>query len=273
MSKMRNSLLLILAWCVGLLLGFLWSDKPVLPEPQLIALAKTEEEIAPKPPPKESTIRVSIERIPDPVSEPPVRRRPKVISRAYRVDSSLVRSGMALVGDKGEHLGSFPSITANYRVNLGFETYVKSLQNLGARFFIRDRIERKLVGEIDFQTLYLSPIRHLKGLSPRSRIISGELAVNKYIELANVMFGQGDYQMILLLPLQIDAALIGGMEKALSQSGYDVRNFISLEARYEKDSRGLWLIVVSGTYRTLKSIPFRIRFNLDNLLQRQDNEI
>jgi len=245
----------------------------VLPEPQLMVMVKPEAEDAQSPPPKESTIRVSLERIPDPVSKPPARSRPKVISRVYRVDNSLVRSGMALVGDKGEHLGSFPSITANYRVNLGFETYVKSLKSLGARFFIRDRIERKLVGEVDFQTLYLSPIRHLKGLSPRSRIISSELAVNKYIELANVMFGQSDYQMILLLPLQIDAALIGGMEKALRQSGYDVRNFISLEARYEKDSRGLRLIVVSGTYRTLESIPFRIRFNLDNLFQRRGNEI
>ena len=270
---MRNNLLLILAWCAGLLLGFLRSDKPGVSELQLMALVKAEEEIAPKSPPKESTVKVSIERIPDPVSEPPVRRRPEVISRVYRVDQSLVRSGMVLVGEKGEHLGSFPSITANYRVNLGFETYVKSLQSLGARFFIRDRIERKLVGEVDFQTLYLNPIRHLKGLSPRSRIISGELAVNKYIELANVMFGHGDYQMILLLPLQIDAALIGGMEEALSQSGYDVRNFVSLEARYEKDSGGLWLVVVSGTYRTHESIPFRIRFNLDNLLQRHGNEI
>ena len=245
----------------------------MLPGSPMLVQVKPEEEISPEPPPKESTVRVSLERIPDPVNNPPVRRRPKVISKVYRVDNSLVRSGMALVGDKGENLGLFPSITANYRVTLGFESYVKSLQNLGARFFIRDRIERKLVGEVDFQTLYLSPIRHLKGLSPRSRIISGELGVDKYIELANVMFGQGDYQMILLLPLQIDAALIGGMEKALRQSGYDVRNFISLEARYEKDSRGLWLIVLSGTYRTFESIPFRIRFNLDNLFQRRGNEI
>ena len=245
----------------------------MLSELQLMTPIKAEEEIAPKPPPKESTVKVSIERIPDPVSEPPVRRRPEVISRVYRVDQSLVRSGMVLVGEKGEHLGSFPSITANYRVNLGFDAYVKSLQSLGARFFIRDRIERKLVGEVDFQTLYLNPIRHLKGLSPRSRIISGELAVNKYIELANVMFGQGDYQMILLLPLQIDAALIGGMEKALRQSGYDVRDFISLEARYEKNSSGLWLVVVKGTQKKLECIPFRVRFNLDHLRQRQEHEI
>ena len=273
MNKQVNSFLLILAWCVGLVLGFLWGERPLFPDPPVLALAKQEREPVPQPPPKELPVKVSIERSPDPISKPSLKKkRPKVISRNYRVDKSLVKSGMALVGEKGEHLGSFPAITANYRVNLGFESYVKSLQSLGARFFIRDRIGKKLVGEVDFHTLYLSPIRHLNGLSPRSRIISNELAANQYIELANVMFGKGDYQMILLLPLQIDAALIAGMEKALRQSGYDVRNFISLQARYEKDSRGLWLVVVKGTHRTLDRIPLRVRFNLDNLHQRRGHE-
>jgi len=273
MNKQINSLLLILAFYVGLLLGFLWGERPFFTDPPALAPVKLEKELRPKPPPKELTVKVSIEKSPDPIRKPsPRKRRPKVISKVYRVDNSLVRSGMALVGQKGEHLGSFPAITANYRVNLGFQSYVRSLQGLGARFFIRDRRRRKLVGEVDFHTLYLSPIRHLNGLSPRSRIISNELAANQYIELANVMFGKGDYQMILLLPLQIDAALIAGMEKALRQSGYDVRNFISLQARYEKNSRGLWLVVVKGTHRTFDRIPFRVRFNLDHLHQSQGHE-
>ena len=273
MNKQINSLLLILAFYVGLLLGFLWGERPFFTDLPALAPVKLEKELRPKPPPKELTVKVSIEKNPDPIRKPsPRKRRPKVISKVYRVDNSLVRSGMALVGQKGEHLGSFPAITANYRVNLGFQSYVRSLQGLGARFFIRDRIGKKLVGEVDFHTLYLSPIRHLNGLSPRSRIISSELAANQYIELANVMFGKGDYQMILLLPLQIDAALIAGMEKALRKSGYDVRDFISLQARYEKDSRGLWLVVVKGTHRTLDRIPLRVRFNLDHLHQRQGHE-
>jgi hypothetical protein len=273
MNRQINSLLLILAFYVGLLLGFLRSERPLFPDPPALAPVKLEKELRPKPPPKELTVKVSIERSPDPIRKPSLeKKRPKVIAKVYRVDNSLVRSGMALVGQKGEHLGSFPAITANYRVNLGFESYVKSLQSLGARFFIRDRWRKKLVGEVDFHTLYLSPIRHLNGLSPRSRIISSELAANQYIELANVMFGKGDYQMILLLPLQIDAALTAGMEKALRQAGYDVRNFISLQARYENDSRGLWLVVVKGTHRTLDRIPLRVRFNLDHLHQRQGHE-
>ena len=273
MNKQVNSFLLILAWCVGLLLGFLWGERPFFTDPPVLAPVKLEKELSPRPPPKEMAVKVSVERIPDPIRKPSLKkRRPKVISKVYRVDNSLVRSGMALVGQKGEHLGSFPTITANYRVNLGFQAYVNSLRGLGGRFFIRDRRRRKLVGEVDFQTLYLSPINHLDGLSPRSRIISSESAASQYIELANVMFGKGQYQMILLLPLQIDAALIAGMEKALRKSGYDVRDFISLQARYEKDSRGLWLVVVKGTHRTFDRIPFRVRFNLDHLHQSQGHE-
>ena len=272
---MRNSLLVAVAWCAGLLLGFLWSDRPEPPEPPLLVLAKLEKELVPEPAPKERTVRVSIERSPEPAIGKPSakKKKPEVISRVYRVDKSLVRSGMALVGEKGEHLGSFPAITANYRIHLGFESYVKSLQSLGARFFIRDRIGKKLVGEVDFQTLYLNPIRQLRGLSPRSRVISGEMEANKYIELANAMFGKGDYQMILLVPLDIDAALIAGMEKALKKSGYDVRDFVSLQARYEKDSHGLWLVVLRGTHERLHRVPFQVRFNLNHLHQRHGNEI
>jgi len=270
---MSNSFLMILACFAGLLLGFLWSERSVLPEPESLALEKQEEELVPQPPPERVSVKVTIERSPEPISKVSSKKKPTVISRVYRVDNSMVQSGMALVGEKGEHLGSFPAITANYRVNLGFQAYVQSLRSLGARFFIRDRRRRKLVGEVDFQTLYLSPIRDLDGLSPRSRIISGESAANQYIELANVMFGKGHYQMILLLPLDIDAALIAGMEKALRKSGYDVKDFISLQARYEKNSRGLWLVVVKGTHRTFDRIPFRVRFNLDHLRRRQGHEI
>jgi hypothetical protein len=270
---MRNSFLMTLACFVGLLLGFLWSDRPVVPEATLLSLEKQEKELVPQPPPKRVSVKVTIERTPEPISKVSQKKKPTVISKVYRVDNSMVRSGMALVGEKGEHLGSFPAITANYRVNLGFEAYVQSLRSLGARFFIRDRGRKKLVGEVDFQTLYLSPINHLDGLSPRSRIISGESAANQYIELANVMYGKGHYQMILLLPLDIDAALIAGMEKALRKSGYDVKDFISLQARYEKNSRGLWLVVVKGTHRTLNRIPFRVRFNLDHLRRRRGHEI
>ena len=245
----------------------------MFPDPELLALEKPEKEPVPQPQAKEVSVKVTVERDSENIAKVSVRKKPRVISKVYRVDSSMVQSGMALVGEKGEHLGSFPAITANYRVNLGFEAYVHSLRSLGARFFIQDLARRKLVGEVDFQTLYLSPIRHLVGLSPRSRIISAESAANQYIELANVMFGKGHYQMILLLPLDIDAALIGGMEKALRQSGYDVRDFISLEARYEKNSQGLWLVVVAGTHKTLERIPFRVRFNLDHLRQRQGHEI
>jgi hypothetical protein len=261
-----------LACFVGLMLGFLWSDRPLWPEPESLALIKQKEEPVPQPPSKTVSVKVTIEKTPERIPKVPSKKKPTVISRVYRVDKSMVRNGMALVGERGEHLGSFPTITANYRINLGFQAYVDSLQGLGARFFIRDRRKRKLVGEVDFQTLYLSPINHLDGLSPRSRIISSESAANQYIELANVMFGKGHYQMILLLPLQIDAALIAGMEKALRKSGYDVRDFISLEARYEKNSRGLWLVVVRGTHRTFDRIPFRVRFNLDHLHQGQSHE-
>ena len=216
---------------------------------------------------------MTVEKDSESITKVSARKKPTVISKVYRVDNSMVQSGVALVGKKGEHLGSFPAVTANYRINLGFPAYVQSLQSLGARFFIRDLAKRRLVGEVDFQTLYLSPIRHVGGLSPRSRIISAESAANQYIELANVMFGKGQYQMILLLPLDIDAALIAGMEKALRHSGYDVRDFLSLEARYEKNSHGLWLVVVEGTYKTLERIPFRVRFNLNHLRQRRGHEV
>ena len=68
MNKQINSLLLILAFYVGLLLGFLWSERPLFSDPPVIAPVKLEKELSPKPPPKEMTVKVSIEKSPDPVN-------------------------------------------------------------------------------------------------------------------------------------------------------------------------------------------------------------
>ena len=86
----------------------------MLPEPESLALEKQEEELAPQPPPKRVSVKVTIERTPERISKVSLKKKPTVISKIYRIDNSMVRSGMALVGEKGEHLGSFPAITANY---------------------------------------------------------------------------------------------------------------------------------------------------------------
>ncbi len=138
MKKGRDRYLVVLASAVGLLCGFLWSDRPIVPEPPVPALTKQEKEAVLPPLPKEKGVRVTLEKEPPP---PPIKapskskkRRSEVISGVYRVNPSLVRSGMAMVGEKGEHMGSFPAVTANYRAKLGFQAYVSALQGLGAKF-------------------------------------------------------------------------------------------------------------------------------------------
>ena len=86
------------------------------------------------------------------------------------------------------------------------------------------------------------------------------------------MSGRGDYQMILLLPLDIDAALIAGMEKAMRRHGYDVRDFVSLQARYERDSGSVSLVVVKGIHKTGRCVPFRVRFNLQDISRGHSHE-
>ena len=276
MKKGRDRYLVVLASAVGLLCGFLWSDRPIVPEPPVPALTKQEKEAVLPPLPKEKGVRVTLEKEPPP---PPIKapskskkRRSEVISGVYRVNPSLVRSGMAMVGEKGEHLGSFPAVTANYRAKLGFQAYVSALQGLGAKFFIRDRNRKKLVAEVDFRTLYLNPVKGLEGLSPRSRIISGESAIRQYIDLAKVIFGKGDYQMIMLLPLRLDAAFIAGTEKALKRSGYNIREFHSLQAIYKKGTRGLSLVVVKGFHKSGRRVPLNLHFNLEDLREGHTRE-
>ena len=276
MKKARDRYLVVLASAAGLLCGFLWSDRPIVPEPLVPALTKQEKEAVPPRLPKEKSVRVTLEKeLPSPPIKAPSKskkRRSRVISRIYRVNPSLVRSGMAMVGEKGEHLGSFPAVTANYRAKLGFQAYVSALQGLGAKFFIRDRNRKKLVAEVDFRTLYLNPVKGLEGLSPRSRIISGESAIRQYIDLAKVIFGKGDYQMIMLLPLRLDAAFIAGTEKALKRSGYNIREFHSLQAIYKKGTRGLSLVVVKGFHKSGRCVPLNLHFNLEDLCEGHTHE-
>ena len=85
---MRNSLAMFLACFVGLLLGFLWSDRSVVFEPTLLSLEKEKEEPVTQPPPKKVSVKVTIERTPERISKVSRKKKPTIISRVYRVDKS-----------------------------------------------------------------------------------------------------------------------------------------------------------------------------------------
>ena len=80
-------------------------------------------------------------------------------------------------------------------------------------------------------------------MSPRSRQVSQEPVLDKYISQAKDRFGPGNYSVILLVPLKIDQYLIGVIDDAVRKTGRSIKDFSSFHGVYShKNGRVfLWL--------------------------------
>lgn len=181
------------------------------------------------------------------------------------ISKNLIEQGKKMIGNKGQKIGEFPEIIAQYRNTLGFSNYVKFMKNIGGRFFIFDKRNKKLVAEIDFNSERLEAINNLNNLSPRAREITGEPEVYKYTKLAELYYGPSTYSIVLLLPLKVDYFLIAGIEHYLKQRGLTSKDFISFKGIYKTQANMLILEIISGKLKNGKTKPIYINFNLTEI--------
>ncbi|MCP4177155.1 MAG: hypothetical protein GY756_05250 [bacterium] len=103
--------------------------------------------------------------------------------------------------------GSFPPLSANYRTYVGFKKYADKMNNLGAKFFILDNSSNKLL-KIDFKKATLIPIEikklNYKFFSSKSRLITDEPALEKYVTIAKNKYHVDDPEIIMLIPKSIE---------------------------------------------------------------------
>jgi len=157
----------------------------------------------------------------------------------------------------------FPVLSAGYEAFRSFDSYARAMRELGARFVVVRG--REIVGRADLDTGQLTRPGSLAGFSPRARNYAGESSMARVESAARKRFG-GDSAIRMLVPRGLDAALFGGIARALEDLGDSPAHYSELKGRYEPAPDGsAWLRVESGTRRDGREVSLDLLFHLGQL--------
>lgn len=257
-----------IALVLGVLCGLLverWNLLPrSSPAVQIVPSASRQEKNE-GPPERETKAQVRLQ----PIKEPPKRPAPPRAPRRGEVPNpaapevaptpQLLGRGQALLTE-----GRFPGLTAHYRATLGFAGYAEDMRRLGGRLFVRDLRARQLRAEIDLPGNRLLPVdlRSLAYLSPRSRDLSEEPALQPFVRVAQETYGGGPFGVVLLVPAAVDGFVLAGIERILQQRGFTPDGFVSFEGRYQRRGQDIVLEILSGWNLAGEVVPLGIALNL-----------
>lgn len=196
--------------------------------------------------------------LPSPAPQPV---KPKAALQEVPLHSGLLDLGQRWLEDRE---GSFPGLIAHYQEGIGFTAYADHMNRLGGRFFVRQLDRRQLQAEIDLKGNRLIPVDlgSLSPMSPRSRDLSDEPDLRRFIVKAQETYGTGRYGVILLLPLSIDAVVMGGIEESLRKLGRTPEQFLTIEGRYQEQGHDLVLELLTARTRAKELFPLNLALNL-----------
>jgi hypothetical protein len=184
-------------------------------------------------------------RLPSPATtREPIAPHPSVLSEPERilqktsqalVDRDRREVGRELMGTDGKKEGEVPIITMDYRRQLGWPGYVRAMVRLGGLFLVFDKHSERIIAEADFVSNNLLDIRQdaLVGMSPRVREIHSELAIAGMMDKARQKYGPTANTLILLLPINVDFDIIGGIAQQLAGHKINARTVARVFGEYE----------------------------------------
>lgn len=202
----------------------------------------------PPPPPKAAGRPPRVETAADSIPDPPKAPVPVATVAEPEVappSSSPRELGRQLLGADGKREGTVPLISMDYRRNLGWDGYARAVQRLGGLFFIYDPAQERMLALADVAENRLLPATQegLVGLSPRLREIRGEIAVEGLMGQARARWPGRDLALVLLLPLNADFDLVGGIVQGLAARGFPPGSVARVVGGYETAGSGLRLRV------------------------------
>lgn len=214
----------------------------------LIPIAATlpERELKPEVVEKEP---IREEKLPPEPKEPP-EREPQPVEEAVADPGP---------GDAGEPdaAGRFPALVASYVGAGGLRAHLMGLGALGARTFVADMDEQKLVAEVDPSSWRLSTdFAPLSGMAlDRSRLINDDHNVAAVITEAQSRYGYGNFVFVLLMPQSVENRILRGLNHAFKRMGRPASEFISVHGSYAHNGRSVSLRVVDARDRRGHSVP------------------
>lgn len=211
--------------------------------------------------------------VPVPVSvpAPPVVGRTQTPSAPVEAERPAQRSvptllernrrdvGRELMGVDGKKEGEVPIITMDYRRHLGWPGYVRYMVRLGGMFLVFDKQTERILAQADFLSNpnRLLDIRKdsLAGMSPRIREIHSEIAIAGLMDQARQKYGPSANTLILLVPLNVDFDIVGGIAQQLVIRNIEPKSVARVLGEYERTSTGLRLRARELIHRDGKTTP------------------
>lgn len=185
---------------------------------------------------QEAIVTVQMVELPKP--KPLTTREARKPAKSHSVQAKLhsraeESSGKKVLGNRSNE----PVIIAEY--GLPFGRYLEYMRRLGARVVVYD-VERSrfLCSILPDGTLLSNP--SLKGYSPRARRLTSDFPNRERIfQRVSQLFGPGDYEILLMLPQEVDERFEKELKEIVESLGYSLRDVLSVKIRYEEDSLGL----------------------------------
>ena len=221
--------------------------------------------------PEEKKIRVQVKMISEPKKETPkplqkapapVKKKTAPQHQAYTPTRELMEKGRKMLGDKGQKIGSFPRIVVDYKTHLGIRNYLNAMDKLGGRFYILDKQLGRIVARLDVNYKKLVSKGSLRGMSPRSRVVTHEKNILPYLEMARQDYGPGNYDIILLVPLEMDQYLISALENAVNKKGELIKEYSSFMGVYVERNGDFYLGVDRGVYKKGGIVPLNVSIKI-----------
>lgn len=182
----------------------------------------------------------------------------KTLSKKIIVNRKVIQNGHILLSSNR----SVPLIQTSYS-DIGFYHYLKYMKKLGGRIFVGDTIEKRITGEAELYdtgsqykfTGFKDAFGTLESMALfRPREITDEPLAVKIISRAKSQFGYGDFRCVIILPIDKEAGMLGGLDEYLTAHGYTISSFSMIKGRYVMSGKNLTLKLEHGILRKNKGV-------------------
>lgn len=212
-------------------------------------VTKRKETKAKKPSKKNPTKKESMAKTP--ISEKKSVKPVKLADACLRLDHSMIEDGRKLISKET----SIPIVQTSDD-HIGFNYYLAKMQDMGGRLFVGDAFRHEILAEAiiskksgRFQVVTLAGKEEgmLNGMALfRPREIVREGLVDEIISLGRQTYGDRDLRCVLILPLDLEAGILGAFNKYLNSSGYQISSFDIVWGHYLKSEDTLRLKLEKG---------------------------
>lgn len=218
------------------------------------------EQSAPKPSPlrKQSELR----------RKPEDRKSESVIEdKTIKITETHMVEGLMLLKDNS----SAPLLEFDFH-EIGFVRYLSMMKVFGARLFVGRAFSKSILGEA---VLYNDGIKvsfigfkdgnlDLEGLAmSRPHEIVDDNHGEKIIASARHIFGGEDIRLVLILPLENEAAFMGAIDDIIKRAGFKMEDFSRFSGRY-KDQGFASLLITKGVLKDGKKITLSLTLDLSS---------